>query len=104
MLALSIVLGIVIMGAFYYSLVVSTGEDNFKGINLQLDGFYTNNKKMTLAAYEELKKQGKNCEITKLSNSFSEIIVESEKYFVSARVGGIKGGIIQTIQLRPIKK
>lgn len=56
MLALSIVLGIVIMGAFYYSLVVSTGEDNFKGINLQLDGFYTNNEKMPLAAYEELKK------------------------------------------------
>ena len=65
MLIFSVVLGVVIIVAYYYSLVVSTGGDNFNGINLQLDSFYTDNKKMALAAYVELKKQGRNCEIIK---------------------------------------
>ena len=104
MILLSVFFSILIIVAFYYSFLISVGGDNFKGINLQLDDFYTNNKEMALAAFEELKKQGKSCEIIKLSNGFSEIMVEGKKYFVTSRVGGIKGGIMQTIQLRPINK
>lgn len=101
---IAIILVLAVIGGFYYSFVVSVGEDNLDGINLHLDDFYKGNQEMALAVLEEMKKQGRKCKITKLSNSFSEVEVDGKKYFVTARTGGIKGGVIQTIQLRPIKK
>lgn len=86
-----------------YTILVITGTDNFKGINLQLDDFFTDNEKMTLAVIEKLRNQGKECEITKLSKSFSEVIVEGKKYYVSARVTNMGSAPVQTIQLKPIK-
>lgn len=89
---------------YLYTFNVMSGNDNYDGINIQLNDWYKENDKATIAAIEELKKQGKNCEIIKLSKSFSEVIVEDKKYYVTLRGANLLGyGILQTIQLRPLK-
>lgn len=98
-----IIFGILILIAGWYTIQVVTGTDNLEGINLQLNDWYKENDKATLAVIEELKKQGKECEIVKSSKSFSEVIVEGKKYYVSIRVTNMGHVPMQTIQLKPLK-
>lgn len=94
---------LLLLAGGYYTFLVVTGTDNFKGINIQLNDVYKDNDEMTLAVVEELKKQGKKCEITKLSKSFSEVIVDDKKYYVSARTTNIGHAPVQTVILKPVK-
>lgn len=96
-----ILLGLIVAGGFYTFLVI-TGTDNFKGISFQLDDIYTDNEKLTIAAIEKLRAMGKECEITKLSKSFSEVIVEGKKYYVTARTTNL-GCPVQTVHLKQLK-
>ena len=73
------ILSLVAIGASYWFYIEKT-KDNIK---IEIDGFYKTNKEMAIVAYEELTKEGRNCEITKLSNSFSEIKVDDKMYYVT---------------------
>ena len=95
--------GLMIAGGFYTFLVV-TGTDNFKGISFQLDDFYTENDALAIAAIEKLRAMGKECEITKLSKSFSEVLVDGKPYYVTVRTTNIGHCPVQTVQLKPLKK
>lgn len=93
---------LLIAGGIYTFLVV-TGTDNFKGISFQLDDFYIDNENLTRAAIEKLIEMGKECEITKLSKSFSEVLVDGKKYYVTARTTNIGHCPVQTVHLKPLK-
>lgn len=87
------------LGLLYWLYLSKTKEN----IKIRIDGFYKTNREMTVVAFEELKKSGRNCEIIKFSNSFSEIKVDGRVYYVTGMVFGIKGGTTQTITLKPLK-
>ena len=72
-------------------------------IKIRIDCYYKTNKEIAMRAYDELKKKGRECEITKLSDGFSEIRVDDKIYYVTGTVFGVKGGLTQTITLKPIK-
>lgn len=96
MVYILLILGV---GLLYWIYLDKTKEN----IKIRVDGYYKTNKEMATAACEELKNKGKDCEITKLSNSFSEIRVDDKIYYVTGMVFGIKGGMTQTITLKPLK-
>jgi len=98
-----IILGIMAIAGGFYTFLVVTGTDNFKGISFQLDDFYTENDALTIAALEKLRAMGKECEVIKLSKSFSEILVDGKKYYVTARTTNIGHCPVQTVQLKPLK-
>jgi len=91
---------IVLIILAFYAFLVSTGTDNFKGINLHLDNMYKNNIDMAKAVLEELKKQGKKCEISRFDRNFPEFIVEGKRYFMSSRVVAMAGIPTQVVQLK----
>lgn len=93
------ILSLVAIGASSWFYIEKT-KDNIK---IEIDGFYKTNKEMAIVAYEELTKEGRNCEITKLSNSFSEIKVDDKMYYVTGVGYGMTGGIFQVITLKPLK-
>ena len=94
------ILGVVILAIGYWIYALRTRGN----IKIRLDGFYKTNKEMATAAYEELKNKGKDCEIIKLSDSFSEIKVDDKMYYVTGMVFGFGGGLSQTIILKPLKE
>lgn len=97
------ILGIIIVVSCVYFFLMSSRVGNFKIIRLELDDIYVNNEKMALAAIEELRKQGKKCEVIKLKKSFSEVMVDGERYYVRPSVYGYFGFPVQTVQLKPMK-
>lgn len=91
---------VVVILALGYWIYASRTRGNIK---IRLDGFYKTNKEMATAAYEELKNKGKDCEIIKLSDSFSEMRVDDKMYYVTGLSYGMKGGIFQIITLKPLR-
>ena len=94
------ILWILGLGLFYWLYLIKTKES----IKIRIDGFYKTNKEIAVVVYEELKKKGRDCEIKKLSNSFSEIKVDDKMYYVTGMVFGFGGGLSQTIILKPLKE
>ena len=95
---LEILILVIVFGL--WGLYLRKTKDNIK---IRIDGFYKTNKEIAMVAYDELKKKGRECEITKLSDGFSEIRVDDKMYYVTGTVIGVKGGITQTITLKPMK-
>lgn len=73
-----------------YANLVTTGYDNFRGITLQLDEMYTNTNEMACVVFEELKKQGRECEITEMGKGYPKFSIE--------------GFPVQTVQLKICKE
>ena len=91
---------LIIVSGFLYWMYLNKTRENIK---IRIEGYYKTNKEIAVVAYEELKKKGRDCEIIKLSNSFSEIRVDDKMYYVTGMVFGIKGGMTQIITLKPLR-
>lgn len=87
---------------FIYILVL--GYDNFGGITLQLDDYYTNANDMASGALAELRKQGRQCEIigTK-TGELPKFLVDGKKYVMVYKMASAAGVPVQTIQLKRIR-
>ena len=70
-----------------YAGFITLGYDNFRGITIQLDKVYKNTAEMASATFEELKKQGKECEIIEMGEGYPKFIVDGKKYVMVPRVG-----------------
>jgi flavorubredoxin len=98
---ISIIVMVVILG---YTGLVTTGYDNFKGINLQLDEMYTSSNEMAYAVFEELKKQGKECEIIESGKEYPRLLINSKKYIMTSKMTSMTGFPAQTVQLKICKE
>lgn len=101
---LSILALVAMLAIVWYTFLVTTGYDNFKGITLQLDDMYSNTNEMACAVSDELIKQGKECEIVEMGESYPKFLVDGKKYVMTYKMASIKGLPVQTIQLKICKE
>lgn len=98
---ISIAIMLVVVG---YADLVTTGYDNFKGITLQLDEMYKNTGEMAYAVFEQLTKQGKECEIIEMEKGYPKFIIDRKKYVMIHKMVSMKGFPVQVIQLKICKE
>lgn len=92
---------LIILGILgFYRFFIRTGINDSKGINLHLDNMYKNNIDTARAALEELKTQGKKCEIYRFDRNFPEFLVDGKRYFMSSRVVAMGGIPTQVVELK----
>ena len=102
------IIGMIVIAALLvvigYTFLVTTGYDNFKGINLQLDERYTNTNEMACAVFEKLTKQGKECEILETGKEYPKFLINGKKYTMIHKMASMRGIPVQAIQLKICKK
>lgn len=103
MIIVTIFVGILMFGAITYSVFVSFGYENFRGITIELNEVYDNTSEMAYAARDELKRRGKQCEIVELGNGYPKLLVDGKKYTAAYKFASIKGFPVQVVQLRVCK-
>jgi hypothetical protein len=101
---LSIVAIIAMMLAVGYSVLVTTGYNNFRGINLQLDDMYKSTDEMAFEVYEQLKNKGKECEILETGKEYPKFLINGKKYIMIHKIASMRGFPVQAIQLKICKE
>jgi hypothetical protein len=95
------IIGIIaMMLAVGYSVLVTTGYNNFRGINLQLDDMNKSTDEMAFEVYEQLKNKGKECEILETGKEYPEFIINGKKYIMIHKIASTRGFPVQAIQLK----
>lgn len=78
-------LGFLIIGTIYLVCFledfIRKNYDNRKGLNIKINKNYEKVDEMAYAALEELKKQGKKCEITEMKEGYLTIFTIDEKKY-----------------------
>ena len=98
----TIIIIILMFVAVAFSGLVSIGYN--RGINIVLDKFYTNTTEMAYATVEELKKEGKQCEILEIGNGYPKLLVNGKKYILVNNMASAAGFPTQVIQLKIYKE
>lgn len=98
-----VIVGIGIAALLGYTFLSTTGYDYFHGITLQLDEMYTNINEMADAVLEELKKQGRKCEIIETGNGYPKFLIDGKKYKLIDKMACVGGAPLQSAQLKLIK-
>jgi hypothetical protein len=101
---LCIIAIIAMMGAVGYSVLVTTGYNNFRGINLQLDDMNKSTDEMAFDVYEQLKSKGKECEILETGTEYPEFLINGKKYTMIHKIASMRGLPVQAIQLKICKR
>lgn len=70
------------------------------GITLELDEMYSSINEMACAAYEELKKQGRQCEIIEIGKGYPKFLIDGRKYFMMPRMTSVYGVPMQVVQFK----
>lgn len=99
----SIILIVLVPVVLGYLFFITMGHDNFRGITLQLDDMYTNKNEMARAVFQELKKQGRDCEILENGPGYPKLLVDGRKYLMTYRMGSIYGIPMQVVHLKICK-
>lgn len=99
---IGIILTVIFLMVAGYVFLVTTGYDNLKGINLQLDEMYSDTNEMACAVFAELKKQGRECEVVEMGKGYPQFLVDGKKYLMTYKMASISGLPVQTIQLKKI--
>ena len=94
---IAIVALLVVIG---YTFLVTTGYENLRGINLQLDEIYKNKDEMAYAVFEKLTEQGKECEILETGKEYPKFLINGKKYTMVHKMASMRGIPIQAIQLK----
>lgn len=101
---LGIIALLAMMGIVGYSVLVTTGFDNFKGINFQLEKIYKNTDEMAFEVYERLKRKGKECEILETGKEYPAFLIDGKKYIMIHKIASVRGFPVQAIQLKICKE
>ncbi|MEK6264311.1 MAG: hypothetical protein N2B06_06020 [Clostridium sp.] len=101
---LCIVAIVAMMVAVGYSVLVTTGYNNFRGINLQLDDMYKSTDEMAFEVYEQLKSKGKECEILETGKEYPKFLINGKKYIMIHKIASMSGFPVQAIQLKICKE
>lgn len=94
---------LIIIAAAVLVYAVVTGYNNFGGITLQLDDYYTDVNEMASAALSELKNQGRQCEIIEArAGEYPKFLVDGSKYVMIYRMASVARVPVQVIHLKRI--
>jgi len=98
-----LIIGIIFLACFLDDFI-RKNYDNRKGFNIKLSQYYEKVDEMAYAALEELKKQGKNCEITEMKEGcFTIFTVDGKRYKMMYKRETTGMYPFLLIQLKPCK-